>query len=293
MIRLMCSKDRQGLKELESKLSKAGVRFEIRGNPLTAALGITRFEMHVDDADLSAASTIWRGCAAAGGGEDAPGDLRDTRGFNGFVDPAQSELVIEANVIPSPATEPPRNDDLDRRTESGWTEPKEDITRATACLEEEVEALLAREMELANRCSSLEEKVKDLDEALEHSRAELAREVSNRSIAEKKLAEAGEARASLEKEMHALELRLQASEQALADTQSQLDSQARQREELLKARSEEHLQAQACVGTVNDLRSQIRARLAAREKKELAPPEKRKRRATSEKERTRTAHDGL
>ncbi len=289
----MCSKDRQGLSELERKLSKAGIRFEIRGNPLTAALGITRLEIHVDDTDLHAASNIWRGCAATEGEEAAPGDHRGTRGFNGFVDPAQSDRVIEAKVISSPAMEPPRDTGPDRQTETGGGEPKSDIATATACLEEEVEALLVREMEQANRCSSLEEKVKELDAALEHSRAELAREGVNRAATEKKLAEANEARASLEKEVHTLGLRLKASEQALAATRGQLELQAQQQDELLKARSEEHLQKQAYVGLVNDLRSQIRARLAAREKKDLAPPEKRKRRPIAERELVKMGQDGL
>lgn len=293
MIRLMCSKDRQGLKELESKLSHAGVRFEIRGNPLTTALGITRFEIHVDDADLAAASNIWRGCLAAESEVDIPGTIGGTQGFNGFVDPAQSDLVIQTKVISSPPAAPPLDDDPDSQTETGRLKPSSDIARATAFLEEDVEALLAHELELANRCSSLEDKVKELEEALEHSRAELAREVSNRSVTEKKLTEADEARASLGKEVHALGLRLKASEQALAATKGQLESHAQQQEELMKARNEEHLQAQANVGVVNDLRDQIRARLAAREKKDSSPPERRKRRSIAEKERARVDPDGL
>jgi hypothetical protein len=280
----MCSKDRQELKGLESELCRAGIQHEIRGNPLTAALGLARFEIHVDQADLPVAAKIWRELAAAGDAQDAPRDLQGAPGINGFLEPAQVELV--ADMIPAPATESPRDDDPDRQPETGRAEPKRDLAQATASLEDEVEALLARELELVNRCSSLEEKVKTLDEALEHSRTELAREVSNRSGAEKKLAEVGEGRASLEKEMHALGLRLRTSEQALATAQSRLESQAQQREQLMKERSEEQLRTQAYVGTVNDLRSQIRARLAAREKKDWSSPEKRQRRPVVEKERT-------
>jgi hypothetical protein len=289
----MCSKDRQALKGLESELCRAGIQYEIRGNALTTALGIARLEVHVDQADLPVAANIWRELATAGGAQDTPRNLQGTRGINGFIEPAQSDLVIDAKVIPAPATESPQDDDPDRRPETGRAEPKSDLAQATASLEDEVEALLARELELVNRCSSLAEKVKALDEALEHSRTELAREVSNRSGAEKKLAEVGEARASLEKEMHALELRLKTSEQALAVAQGRLESQAQQREQLMKERSEEHLQTQAYVGTVNDLRSQIRARLAAREKKDLPAPEKRKQRPVVEKERTSIRQAGL
>jgi hypothetical protein len=283
MVRLMCSNDRQGLKGLESELCKAGIQHDIRGNPLTAVLGFTRFEIHVDQADLPVAAKIWRELAAAGDAQDAPRDLHGTQGINGFIEPAQSDLVVDADMIPAPAKESPQDDDPDRQPETGRAEPKSELAQATASLRDEVEDLLAREAELINHCSALEEKVKTLDEALEHSRTELAREVSNRSGAEKKLAEVGEERASLEKEMHALELRLKTSEQALATAQSRLESQAQQREQLMKQRSEEQLETQAYVGTVNDLRSQIRARLAALEKKDLSSPEKRKRRPVVEK----------
>ena len=97
-------------------------------------------------------------------------------------------------------------------------------------------------------------------------------------------------RASLEKEKHALELRLKASGQALAAAQGQLESEARQREQLMKERSEGHVQTQSYVGTVNDLRSQIRARLAAREKPGSSPPEQRTRRLPAEPERTKSGH---
>jgi len=332
----MCSKDRQEVEALESKLYRAGIRSEIRSNPLADALGITRLEIYVHERDLHGASKVCQGLAAAGGVEDAPGDFRGTRGFNGFVEPEQSELVIEAKVIPSPATEPSRDGGPGRRPENDGADPDSDLAQATALLEKEVEALLVREGKLVNRCSSLEDRLKALDESLAHTQADLTREVSSRTAAEKKLAEVGEVRAALETELHALELRLKTSEQALAASQGRLDSQARelsvhqariadfqkevasrdaqlekmteslaqaragmeqeknlrqaaeqkagelaaarktlerqlaqqaqQREQLMKERREEHVQMQAYVGTVNDLRTRVRARLAAKEK---------------------------
>ena len=286
MVRLMCSKDRQDLTGLESELYRAGIQHEIRGNPLTAALGLTRFEIYVDQADLPAASKIWHEFAAAGGAQNVPLSLQSTPEINGFMEPARSELVADAKMIPAPPTESPQDADANRQPEIGRAEPKSDLAQATASLRDEVEALLSRELELVNRCSSLEEKVKTLDQALENSRTELAREVSNRSDAEKKLAEVGEGHGSLKKEMHALELRLKTSEQALATAQSLLSSQAQQREQLMKERNEKQLQTQAYVGTVNELRSQIRARLVALEKKDLSSPDgKLKRRPAGEKER--------
>src|ERR1039457_5624563 len=131
MVRVMCSKDRQELKGLESELYRAGIQHEIRGNPVTAALGLTRFEIHVDQADLPVAAKIWRELVAAGGAQDAPRDLQGTPGINGFIEPAQSELVADAKMIPAPATESPRDDDPDRQPETGRAEPKSDLAQAT------------------------------------------------------------------------------------------------------------------------------------------------------------------
>lgn len=293
MIKLMCSKDRQGLKNLEGELCKAGIQFEVRGNPLTAALGITRFEVHVDEGDWQTASDIWQSCLAAGGIEDMPGDLRSTRGINGFFEPAQSDLVIEAKVITAPAAPPPEDVRDGRPEPGGVTETRGDLTQATALLEAEVEALLARDAELVSRCSALEEKIKDLDEALSQSRADHDREMSQRSATEKKLAEVSQIRAALEQQVRDLELRLKKSEQTLAATQGRIEAEAQQREQLMKERQAEQLQTQAYVGTVNDLRSQIRARLAAREKKDVASSATRRRRPAVEKERTKVLQDGL
>jgi hypothetical protein len=262
----MCSNDRQGLKALESKLNQAGILSEIRGNPLTAVLGIARFELFVPEEQMPAASELCQGLAGAGDGEGAPGNLRSARGFSVVVEPAQSELRIDATLIPSSTPEPPPDNGSAGGTGTGEAMPESDLARATASLQEEVEALLARELKLMDRCSSLEEKVKGLNETLAHTRADLAREVSNRSSAEKKLAEAGEARTILEKERSALELRLQTSEQALATCQGRLDSQAQQREQLLKARQEELAQRQASLGALNDLRTRVKARLTSKRK---------------------------
>lgn len=266
MIRLMCSNDRQGLKALESKLNQAGIQSEIRGNPLTAVLGIARFELFVPEEQMPAASELCQGFTAAGNGEGSPGNLRPARGFSVVVEPAQADLLIEAKTISAPSLEPAADNSSTDVPANGATEPASDLAQATALLQEEVEALLAREHKLVDRCSSLEEKVKTLNAALTQARADLAREASNRSSAEKKLAEAGEARALLEKEMGALELRLKTSEQALAACQERLDAQTRQREQLLKARREEQAQRQASLGALNDLRSRVKARLTAKKK---------------------------
>ena len=338
MIRLMCSNDRQEVETLKRKLFRAGIPSEIRGNPVASVLGITRLEVFIDARDLLRASKVRHvveTVVSADDGAGSPEGDRD-REINGIVKGEASELVTEVEVLPSPSTEPPREESPGREPETGEAEPKVEFAQATASLEEEVEELLVRESRLVNRCSSLEEKLKVRDESLAQASADFAREASNRSSAEMKLAGVCEARALLEKEMQALEVRIKASEQALVASQAQLESQTRefsvqqirivnlekevssrdtqleriaeslaqtragleelknlrlaaeqksadlaaarkslesqlaqeaqQREQLLSERRDEHEQMRACVGKVNDLRSRVRAKLAAKEK---------------------------
>ena len=136
--------------------------------------------------------------------------------------------MTEAEVLPSPSTESPRDANPGRAPETGGAEPEDEFAQATALLEKQVEELLVAESKLTDRCAALEENGKTLDESLARARADLAREVSNRSSAEKKLAEVCQARALLEKEKQALEVRFKASEQTLAASQARLESQRRE-----------------------------------------------------------------
>jgi len=267
--------------------------------------------------------------------DDAAGSPGGGGRVNGFVEGEGSELVTDAEVLPPPSSEPSREECPGRGPETAGAGTEGDFAQATALLEQEVEELLVREGKLIDRCSSLQGKVNTLDESLAQARADLAREVSNRSSAEKKLAEICEARASLEEEMQALGVRFKASEQALAASQARLESQTRefsdqqarvanlekdvssrdgqleriaesltiaragteqekdlrlaaeqksgdlaaalkslecqlaqqaqQREQLLSERRDEHEQMRACVVKVYDLRSRVRAKLAAKE----------------------------
>src|ERR1035438_3490146 len=98
----------------------------------------------------------------------------------------------------------------------------------------------------------------------------LEKEVSSRDTQLERIAESlAQTRAGLE-ELKNLRL---AAEQKSADLaaarkslESQLAQEAQQREQLLSERRDEHEQMRACVGKVNDLRSRVRAKLAAKEK---------------------------
>lgn len=265
MIRLMCSDDRKGLEALESRLYQAGIRSEIRGNPLTAALGISRFEIHVEETDWQAASEV---CQELAMGErvETPPNFQGGRDRRGFARTARTEVIIEAETISPVAPGAKTDNSAGFRAEAAPAEIPDNLAEATALLKDEVEALLARETKLVDYCASLEEKVKTLEEALARARADLTRELSHRSSTEKKLVEVTAVRDALEQDRQAVEVRLKASEQALASAQARIESQIRQQEQLLKQRKVEHSQIQAYAGTVQELRSRLKGRLAAKKK---------------------------
>jgi predicted nucleic acid-binding Zn-ribbon protein len=228
MTRLMCSKDRQEVETLKSKLFKAGVRSEVRSNPVARGLGITRLEVFIDERDLLTASKVRQDLETVISADDLDGSPGGGGTIKSFVNGEESELVTKAEVLPSPSSEPPQEESPGRGPKTAGAEPEGEFAQATALLEKEVEELLVREGKLIDRCCSLEGKVKTLDQSVAQARADLAHEVSDRSNAEMKLAEVCEARASLEEELQALEVRFKASEQALAASQSQLESQTRE-----------------------------------------------------------------
>jgi hypothetical protein len=219
--RLICSRDRQELESLKSKLSRAGIPSEIRYNPVAAERGINPLEIVVDERDLFRASKVHQGLETAVRADGTAGSPGGGRTIKGFVKSEESELVTEAEVLPSAPAESPRE-------ENPSSGPEGDFAKAAALLERHVEELLVAESKLIERCSSFEEKVKTLDESLAQARADLAGERSNRSSAEARLTEVCEARALLEKEMQALEVRFKASEQTLATSQARLESQKRE-----------------------------------------------------------------
>jgi hypothetical protein len=273
MTRLMCSSDRQEVETLKSKLFRAGIRSEIRSNPLACKLGFTQLDIFIEDRDLFGASKVRQSLGTVVSADGAPGSSAGGRRTNDSAEVEESELVTDVQVLSSPATEPPRPESPGPEPGTGGAKPESEFAQATALLEKEVEELLVHESKLADRCFSLVENVKALDESLAQARTDLAREVSNRSSAEAKLTEVGAARALLEKEMRALEVRFKASELKSANLEDvrkslecQLSQQAQQWQQLLSQRREEYEYLRVCVGRVNDLRSRVRAKLVPTER---------------------------
>jgi hypothetical protein len=224
----MCSSDRQEVENLKSTLFRAGIRSEIQSNPLAHAMGITRLEVHVDERDLLRASKVRQQFDPAGTAEEAAASPRPVRSGNGSVEVQESELVLETEPFTNSTIDPPPAKPSGTPSQTGQAEPGGEFEQATALLENEVEELIAREGALVARCCSLEKQVKSLDESLAQARLDVAREASNRSGAEKQLAEIREARVSLGKDMQALESRFKAAEEALAASQARLESQSQE-----------------------------------------------------------------
>ena len=147
------------------------------------------------------------------------------------------------------------------------------VCEARASLEKEMQALEVRfkasEQALAASQAQLESQTREF--SVQQVRiANLEKEVASRDTQLERIAESlAQTRAGLE-ELKNLRL---AAEQKSADLaaarkslESQLAQEAQQREQLLSERRDEHEQMRACVGKVNDLRSRVRAKLAAKEK---------------------------
>jgi hypothetical protein len=104
MIRLMCSRDRREVETLKSTLFRAGIRSEIRINPLAFEVGVTQLDLFIDERDLFDASKIRQSLETLAGADDAPGSPKGCRRMNGSVEVEESELVTEIEMLLSLAT---------------------------------------------------------------------------------------------------------------------------------------------------------------------------------------------
>lgn len=228
MTRLMCSKERQEVEAVKSELFRAGIRSEIRANPVANALGITRLEVFVHERDLVRAAKVRQGFQSPNDVDDAPNGFGVGRKINGTLDPDGADLDIEAEELPSVTVEAEGQEEQSAVSAVGASGAEGEFAQATALLEKEIEEMLVRETKLVDHCTALEEKVKALEASLAKSKTDFAEAASSRSKVEQQLAQASEARGSLEKEIRTLELSLKASREALETTEDRLESQTRE-----------------------------------------------------------------
>lgn len=228
MTRLMCSKERQEVEAVKSELFRAGIRSEIRANPVANALGITRLEVFVHERDLVRAAKVRQGFQAPNDDDDPPNGLGVGGKINGTLESDGADLDIEAEELLSVTVESEDEGKSNPVSVMDGGGAEGEFAQATALLEKEIEEMLVRETKLVDHCTALEEKLKALEASLAKSKTDFAEEASSRSKVEKQLAQASEARGSLEKEIRTLELSLKASREALETTEDRLESQTRE-----------------------------------------------------------------
>lgn len=212
MTRLMCSSDRTEVEWVKQQLFRAGIRSQIRNNPVAQALRVARLELWVqDDCDFLKASQLYASVKP-----QAPDTVTAQVYHSGADEPRQPILDVEEvrNEV-TPAGEPARGR---RQRRDG------ELKEATRLLEKEIDDLLARETELAEKCRALETKVEELALALAQCQTELAGEIATCAAAEKAVAEVTGSRRALEAELSELGLRLKAREEAVLRAEAKAEA---------------------------------------------------------------------
>lgn len=222
MTRLMCSRDREQVEFVKRELSRVGIQTEIRSNPLAAALRVSRLELWVpDDRDFKMASQLYAQLEARFGEGAGNARLDIDAAVEVIVDepppPRRAARVNDSTprlVNAEPTASPPPNN----------THPANDLEQAGVLLEQEIEALLARESELEQKVEGLQGKVKALTDSLNHSQSQAAREVNAREAVEKKAALLAESQAGLQRDVRDLQNQLRTKEQSLSAAKADLQS---------------------------------------------------------------------
>jgi hypothetical protein len=225
MTRVMISRDRGQVESVKRELSRAGIQTEIRSNPLAAALRVSRVELWVqNERDFTMATKI---CA------ELEARFGERPGSAGPDIDAEVEVIIEE----PPSRKPARAVESAQRLKTPEPEqvapqnnsaPSDALEQAAVLLEKEIEALLARETDLEQKCESQQTRINSLTAAAAQLQAQVGREVAAREAVEKKAALLAEAQVALQRELRETQGQLQARDQTLASTRTEL--QARQQE---------------------------------------------------------------
>ncbi len=263
----------------------AGIRSEIRSNPLAQALRVTRLELWLEDErDLFNASKLYAGIQARGDGKS--GSPPASRKHE------PSEVYVEVDD-PPPARN--RESQLNRRNGPGAESKQaseqdtDALMNASALLEKEIEAVLQRESELAGTCASLHTQLNSVTQELAQARADLTRESEARETAEKKQStELAALRDAVERERTArtaaeeqLERERRSRDDAVKTVQTKLDKTLQQlqtqqtavvelRKEIVSRELQSEEQAKMLSKARAEALAEREARLAADEKAERA-----------------------
>jgi predicted nucleic acid-binding Zn-ribbon protein len=221
MTRLICSTQQDEIGAVKRELFKAGIRSEIRSNPVAAALNITRLELWVEnDNDLLAAQKLYaRMQARAGNGHD-PADA-DTN----------TETSADLEGLPTPSTTAlaplnPTGADPDRK--SRGRPPGSELEQVSLLLEKEIDEVLEREEALSKTCTALRNEVESLTRSLSESQAVADRKSTDfaalKASLESELAERTRSEDQLKSQVRELQSRLKSADGTLIERQRKLDA---------------------------------------------------------------------
>jgi DNA repair exonuclease SbcCD ATPase subunit len=225
LTRLMCSTDRNEIEFVKKELYRSGILTEIRINPLAAALRVTRLELWLrDERDFLLASKLYRKLQERiGECQELTGADNDTVTIVTAIDPQPTLAISAANRTVSlremdPEAAAPRNN----------SESPDELEQASVLLEQEIEALLAREKDLEQKYDSLQGRVNALTESLAEAQAQVAREAAAREMAEKKAAALADSQGTLQCELREIQHELQTRDQALAAAKTDLQAKVQE-----------------------------------------------------------------
>jgi len=218
----MCSERREEVAAVKSELFKAGIRSEIRENPVTAALQIQRLELWVqNERDYLAARKVYSRIQSGGRASPEPVVVEEAAEISTDTDdpPALSAGASRARAAV-----------LDTRDKS--PRPGGEVEEASLLLEKEIEEMLQREDALAETCATLRSEVEKLSRSLSESQAAAGKQAAEfaaaRTSLERDLAERTRSAERLEGDTRELQARLKSSEESLSEKQRKLETALQQ-----------------------------------------------------------------
>jgi hypothetical protein len=222
MMMLMCSERREEVAAVKSELFKAGIRSQIRENPVTAALRIRRVELWVEkERDHLAARKVYSGIQARGGNGHEPTVAEDS-----------TEISIEMDGPPGLPEGAAGGRVADLDTQNPSQRPGGELEEASVLLEKEIEELLKRDDALAENCVTLRREVENLTRSLSESQAaaekKAAESATLRNSLEGELAERRRSEEQLKGEVGELQSRLKSGEETLSEKQRSLETALQQ-----------------------------------------------------------------
>jgi len=214
----MCSTQQEEVGAVKRELFRAGIRSEIRTNPLAAALNITRLELWVEnDNDYFAAQKFYATMQARSGNGHEPADIEDSSG---------PSLDVEDLPVPTALSAHRGAGGLngkDKSLHSGG-----ELEQVSLLLEKEIEEILEREDALSETCAALRSEVESLTRSLSESQAAAEKKAAEfaalRTSLEREAAEHTRSEGQLKGEVRELQSRLKSVEETLSERQKKLEA---------------------------------------------------------------------